>query len=140
MKVLAERAGVQDSEIRLGRVLFEETVISSSVLFLACPLNVSTASMISELELRLMRPDAILIIVTRGGIVAEDELVKTLKEKWIAGAGLGDFAVEPADKDNSTLIAEGSGLTSLVLSPHVAWHSKSSIGELRDVTRGNIEG
>ena len=59
------------------------------------PLLDATRNMISDAELRLMQPHAILINTARGGIVNETALLKALDAKWIAAAGVDAYAIEP---------------------------------------------
>jgi glycerate dehydrogenase len=102
------------------------------------PLTPSTHSLISTPEFALMRPDAILINVARGGIVDEDALVDALRENRIAGAAADVFSREPAGREN-VLVREGGMGGRLVLSPHVAWFARSSIEKLRRTVVENIE-
>jgi len=71
--------------------------------------------MIGENELKLMKPTAILINIARGPIVDHDALVKALKDKWIAGAGLDVFWQEPLPLDDPLL-----DFDSVILTPHIA--------------------
>jgi lactate dehydrogenase-like 2-hydroxyacid dehydrogenase len=137
--LLAERKGIEGPNVRDGRTAFVETLKSCTVLMLTCPLTRATISMIDEPELRLMRQDAILINVTRGGIVVEEALIKALWGKWIAGAGTDVFLQEPAHEGNSILVREGADVPNLVMSPHIAWYAKSSIEKLRKTVQANIE-
>ena len=54
-------------------------------------LNESTRGLVGERYFRLMKPTAYLINTARGPIVQHDALVKALREKWIAGAGIDVF-------------------------------------------------
>jgi len=89
-----------------------------------------------------MRPDALLINVSRGGIVVEEDLVAALKEGKIRGAATDVFITEPAGTENVLVKAanEEWAKDRLVLSPHLAWWARSSIEKLRRVTRENVEG
>jgi len=137
--ILAERKGVEPPNIRDGRTAFAEVLKSCTVLMLTCPLTRATISMIDEPELRLMRHDAILINVARGGIVVEEALVEALRKNWIAGAGTDVFVQEPAHVGNSALVRESRDVTNLVMSPHVAWYARSSIEKLRRTVQDNIQ-
>jgi lactate dehydrogenase-like 2-hydroxyacid dehydrogenase len=83
-----------------GRTSFYDTLAKSTVIVLALPLTANTTSYISLAELSLMRPDALLINVSRGGIVVEADLVAAIKQKIIAGAASDVFSTEPAGRDN----------------------------------------
>jgi lactate dehydrogenase-like 2-hydroxyacid dehydrogenase len=59
------------------------------------PLSEATRHSIGEEELRAMKPTAVLVNTSRGPIVDEAALVRALKERWIAAAGLDVFENEP---------------------------------------------
>jgi glycerate dehydrogenase len=69
-------------------------------------------------------------------LVDEEALVDALKEGVIRGAGVDVFTDEPADESNS-LIAN-MHLPNLLLTPHVAWGSDSSIQSLANILMDNI--
>jgi glyoxylate reductase len=76
-------------------------------------LSDDTRHLIGERELSLMKPSAYLINAARGPIVDERALVRALREKQIAGAGLDVYEHEPA-------MAEGlAELENVVLLPHL---------------------
>jgi glyoxylate reductase len=59
------------------------------------PLNAETRHMISDREFGLMKPSAYIINTARGAVIDEAALVRALKKKKIAGAGLDVFENEP---------------------------------------------
>ena len=59
------------------------------------PLNAETRHMISDKQFALMKPTAFIINTARGAIIDEKALVRALKKKKIAGAGLDVFEHEP---------------------------------------------
>ena len=67
---------------------------------LITPLTPETRGLIGERELRLMKRDAYLVNVARGGVVDEAALIHALREGWIAGAGLDVFEREPLAADS----------------------------------------
>ncbi|CZR64338.1 related to D-lactate dehydrogenase [Phialocephala subalpina] len=147
MKVqFSERKSVSASEVREGRVSFDECIKTSTAFFLTLPLSPETLNMISTEELTNMRSDALIVNVARGGIVNEEALVEALKSRKILGAATDVYVEEPAGLKNSPLVRaanEWSKDTSmsgrLVLSPHLAWWAKSSIQKLRTTVASNIE-
>lgn len=86
----------------------------ADVVSLSVPLNLETKHLISERELKLMKPTAVLINTARGPIVDEKALIKALKEKWIAGAGLDVY------EDEAQVPEELRNLSNTVLTPHTA--------------------
>ena len=59
-----------------------------------------TYHLMNERTLKLMRKDAYLINAARGPVVDEAALAKALKERWIAGAALDVYAIEPLPADS----------------------------------------
>lgn len=66
-------------------------------------------------ELAVMKPSAILVNTSRGGVVDEAALIASLQAGRLAAAGLDVFEDEPPRADNPLL-----GMDQVVLSPHVA--------------------
>ncbi|QLQ15642.1 MAG: 2-hydroxyacid dehydrogenase [Micropruina sp.] len=86
-------------------------------------LSEETKGLIGREQFALMKPTAIFINTGRAGLVDQDALVETLREKRIAGAALDVFTTEPlpADSpyrelDNVTLTTHLAGTTSDALS------------------------
>lgn len=95
-----------------------ETVFrESDFVAVNCFLNESTRGLVGEAQLRMMKPGAYLINTARGPIVDQKALTRALKERWIAGAGLDVFEVEPMPAGE-----ELRELDNVILSPHgLAW-------------------
>lgn len=77
------------------------------------PATPQTAGMVGEKQLRLMKKSAYILNISRGAIIDESALIKALKEKWLAGAGLDVFVTEPLPSDN-----ELWEMTNTIISPH----------------------
>ncbi len=77
--------------------------------------------LLGETEFKQMKPSAYLINTSRGSVIDEPALIKALKEKWIAGAGLDVFEEEPIAPDNPLLIMDN-----VVITPHCAGNSYTS--------------
>lgn len=134
--IFAERKGAKSC--REGYLPFETVLQQADAISLHCPLTEATRNLISERELAMMKPSAVLINAGRGGLVDEQALVEALKNHEIAGAGMDVFTQEPADNSNPLLA--NSRLPNLLLTPHVAWGSDSSIQKLSDILMDNIDG
>ena len=93
-----------------------DTLLSESdIVTLHVPLTLETRHMIGAKELAKMKASAILINTARGKVIDEAALVKALKEKKIAGAGLDVFAQEPLEKESPL-----KKLDNVILTPHTA--------------------
>jgi glycerate dehydrogenase len=114
-----------------GRVPLAELLATSDVVSLHCPLSDVTRHLIGPEQLRAMKRSAILINTARGGIVDEVALVNALEQEWIAGAGIDVVSQEPPPASNPLLNCRSPRL---VLTPHVAWASRSArqrlVGEI----------
>ena len=93
---------------------FDDLLKEADFVSLHVPLNDRTRHLIGERELKLMKPSAHLINTARGPVVDEKALIKALKEKWIAGAGLDVFYNEPTEHDNPLLELEN-----VIVAPHI---------------------
>ncbi len=99
-------AGVQ-------RVGLAELLARSDVVSLHVPLVPGTRNLIDADALARMKPGAILINVSRGGVVDEAALAEALHSGHLAGAGIDVFEKEPPKE--SPLFAEPQAL----LTPHL---------------------
>jgi D-3-phosphoglycerate dehydrogenase len=87
----------------------------ADVVSLHTPLTPETRGFINEAKLRLMKPTAFLINLSRGEVVDEKALCEALKSGVIAGAAIDVYDPEPPPND-SPLFA----LENILLSPHSA--------------------
>jgi len=92
-----------------------ELLSDSDFVVITLPLTVETTGFIGEAELHAMKPTAYLINIARGQIVDEEALIRALKERWIAGAGLDALTTEPLPADSPLW-----ELPNVILTPHVA--------------------
>ena len=117
MKVLYHNRNRVDSDIerRLNAtyVTRDELLRQSDFVVLQVPYSPETHHMIGAGELKLMKPSAILINSTRGGVVDDAALIVALKSGVIRAAGLDVFENEPR------LNPEFLRLDKVVLMPHI---------------------
>ncbi len=102
-----------------------ELLRASDVLSIHTPLTVETRGLIGAAELALLPAGAIVVNVSRGGIVDEVALAEALRSGALSSAGLDVFAVEPLPADSPL-----RGLDNLVLSPHIAGYSEGAAPRL----------
>lgn len=112
----------------------EELLAQADIVSLHCPLTPETENLISSESLSLMKPSAILINTSRGGLIDAQALAEALNEERISGAGIDVLAVEPPPADNPLFKAKNCLIT-----PHIAWATKESRLRLMDVVVGNIK-
>ncbi|KAK2014436.1 D-isomer specific 2-hydroxyacid dehydrogenase [Colletotrichum eremochloae] len=121
------------------RVPFDEVLRRATVLFLIVPLTPDTRNLISGRELALMRSDAVVVNVGRGGTVDEAALLAALRAGGIAGAATDVFEVEPAGSgQDSVLLGDGARGVNLTLTPHLAWCADQTRVNIRRVVGENI--
>lgn len=80
-----------------NRQKFEELLRVSDVVSLHCHLNDATRGLISQPELALMRPGAVLVNTARGHIVDKQALLQALRNGLLGGVGLDVGWDEPDD-------------------------------------------
>jgi D-3-phosphoglycerate dehydrogenase / 2-oxoglutarate reductase len=109
------------TEVGLTYVGLDELLERSDLVTIHAPLLPTTRRLIDEARLRRMKPTAYLVNTSRGPVVDERAIERALRERWIAGAALDVFEVEP--------LAPASPLRRLdnvVLTAHVAGISDES--------------
>lgn len=122
-------AGVK-RETELSALLASADIVSLHVPFLP-----STAKLIDEAAIKIMKPGAILINAARGGIVDEDALASALKSGHLGGAALDVLATEPPTMES---VAKFKGAQNLILTPHIAGPTVQSDVRVSDVTAANV--
>jgi lactate dehydrogenase-like 2-hydroxyacid dehydrogenase len=117
MKVLyASRTRAAESveqEFRASYVDKHTLLRESDIVTLHLPLFPETRHYIGAAELALMKKTAVLVNASRGPVVDEKALVKALKARRIAAAGLDVYENEPA------LTPGLAALPNTVLTPHI---------------------
>ncbi|HHY33228.1 MAG TPA: hydroxyacid dehydrogenase [Firmicutes bacterium] len=108
----AVKAGFSDM---VDFVSLDELLRTSDVVSVHVPLNEHTRNMIAWDQLRLMKPQAYIVNVSRGGVVNERDLVRALREGVISGAALDVFENEPVEAGNPLL-----EMDNVILTPHTA--------------------
>ena len=112
----------EEREAGLEYVPYDRLLSESDFVSVHAPLTAETRHLVGEREIRLMKPTAFLVNSSRGPIVDEKALVRALKERRIAGAGLDVYENEP--QVDPELIA----MKNVVLTPHLG----SAVTELRE--------
>jgi phosphoglycerate dehydrogenase-like enzyme len=118
-----------DLEARYGvePVGIEDLLGRSDILSVHVPLASSTAGLLGRKEFRQMKPSAVLINTSRGGVIDQKALVEALEQGVIAGAALDVCTPEPIPPDDPLVQAKN-----LILTPHCAsatWETRRKMAE-----------
>lgn len=127
------------AEMGVRAVDLQELLTTADFVSIHCPLNESTRGLIGATELALMKPEAYLLNTARGGIVDEEALFETLRNKRIAGAALDCFEGEPLTAPHRC-----GELENVILAPHsIAWTAelfrdigRTACQSMLDLSRG----
>ena len=106
---------------------------AASIVSLHLPLTSESRGLIGEAQLAQMRPGALLINTSRGGIVDEGALLQALASGHLGGAGLDVFADEPP-KD-SPLLKLGD---KVLLAPHLGAQTTETVLRMGHMAAENI--
>jgi len=104
----------------------------SDFLLVSCVGGPTTRGLIDAAVLDALGPKSFLVNIARGTIVNEPDLVKALKEKRIAGAGLDVFFDEPHAP------AELFDMDNVVITPHVASATNETRRAMADLVAANL--
>lgn len=102
-----------------------ETLLKNSdIVTLHLPLNDQTEKIIGKKELSLMKPNAILVNVSRGAVTDEKAVAEALKNHTIGGFATDVYSVEPME--NISPLNEIKDFENVLLTPHMAWGAYES--------------
>lgn len=99
----------------VSETAIEALFARSDAVVVACALTPETSGLVSADLIARMKPNAVLINVSRGPVIETQALLDALHAGRIAGAALDVFDVQPLPEDSPLLSCPG-----LLLTPHVA--------------------
>jgi glyoxylate reductase len=123
----------EERESGLTYVSLDQLLRDSDFVSLHSPLNAETWHQIGARELGLMKKTAFVINTARGAIIDEAALVRALKTKKIAGAGLDVFEHEPK------VHADLKRIRNVVLAPHLGSATPEVRELMANIVVDNIE-
>jgi glycerate dehydrogenase len=111
----------------------EETLRAADVLSLHCPLTPENQGIINAERLAMMKPSALLINTSRGGLVVDKDLAEALDQGRLAAAALDVLSTEPPSPSNPLLHAKNC-----ILTPHLAWATREARERLMSAVAENL--
>lgn len=138
IKILAHDPYFEDHKKKYSWVNFvsmEELLKQSDIISVHAPLNKETYHLIDKDKVDLMKGNVIFVNTSRGGVIDEKALEYGLKNKKIASAGL-DVLEYPDGEYSQSILAKYSDR--VVITPHMAWYSETSIADLQTKTALNV--
>jgi len=115
-------------------VELDDLLRQADVVSLHCPLFPDTAGLINQASIAMMKPSALLINTSRGGLIVDQDLADALNSGRIAGAALDVLSVEPPPADNPLLYAKNCLIT-----PHISWATAEARSRLMDIAVDNLK-
>ncbi|WP_292533366.1 NAD(P)-dependent oxidoreductase, partial [Mesorhizobium sp.] len=91
LKVVATTRSLRPAPERVGFLSIDALVEQSDIIVLCCPLTEETRGLISRERIARMKPNALLINVSRGPVVDDEALIEALRKGRIGGAALDVF-------------------------------------------------
>lgn len=109
------------AKVGVQKVEPNELLARADYVSLHTPLTKETEGAFGIEQFRTMKRSAWIINTSRGQVIREEDLIKALDEKLIAGAALDVLAKEPPAKDNTLLTREN-----VIVTPHMgSWTATS---------------
>ena len=126
----------KNSNSEYKQVSLDELLNNSDIITIHCPLNENTKDLLNYENMKNIKDGAILLNLSRGGIINEADLAKIIDEKEIY-CGIDVASVEPILEDNPLLNVKNKDR--LILTPHIAWASVEARNRLVNMVAKNIE-
>lgn len=121
--------------MELGGSDFLDTLLrASDVVVVTMPLTRETRSLIAGRELRLMKPGAFLVNISRAAVVDEDALFHALTSGLLRGAAL-DVSYDEEAVDSPTAHRPLDRLGNVLLTPRIGAHSDNALRRAREGLR-----
>lgn len=149
MQVLAYDAYPDETvakELGVSLVSLEALVRQSDIISLHAPLTPNTYHMIDAGRIAAMKPGALLINTSRGGLLDAAALVEGLKNGHIGAAGLDVYEEESeyffedrsGEVIDDDLLARLMTFPNVLITSHQAFLTREALGNIADTTLANI--
>jgi nucleotide sugar dehydrogenase len=136
MRVLAhDIADTADRPGQVEAVSFEDLLRSADILSVHLPLSPSTAGLVNEEALSLMKPGARLVNTSRGQIVDTRALLLALDSGHLGGAALDvvddDSRWYERSPEHNEAIGYARQHTNLLITPHIGGYAQPAVARTR---------
>jgi phosphoglycerate dehydrogenase-like enzyme len=138
MKVFALKRKIEEKDLEKKNVLeflgekkdLEKVIKESDFIVVTVPLTQETKGLIGERELKLMK-GKYLINISRGTVINEEALYKSLKEGNLAGAAIDTWYQYPNSEQKEILPSKYDfhKLDNIIMSPHTAGYTDRALEE-----------
>ncbi|HHH27907.1 MAG TPA: hypothetical protein ENK57_06140, partial [Polyangiaceae bacterium] len=122
--------GVDDGPFEDDRIEAAESLhallAQADVVSLHVPLRETTTGLIGAAELSRMKPEAVLVNTSRGGVLDDEALLSALRAGTIAGAALDVVAGEPEVGRDHPLVRYAAEHDNLIITPHIGGNTHES--------------
>ncbi|MDG4888802.1 hydroxyacid dehydrogenase [Mesorhizobium sp. WSM4887] len=122
LKVVATTRSLRPAPERVGFLSIDALVEQSDIIVLCCPLTEETRGLISRERIARMKPNALLINVSRGPVVDDEALIEALRKGRIGGAALDVFATQPLPPSHPYF-----SFDNVIITPHMAGITEESM-------------
>lgn len=133
------RQAQEAADAGLQRGSLEEVLGGADVVTIHVPLLPQTRGLIGAAELDRLKPGAIVIQASRGGVVDEGALLHRLQAGDIGGVAMDVFSTEPLPADASLLRDAQALQDRLLLTPHIAGVTHQAAAHLYTAVWANVE-
>lgn len=107
-------------------VPLDELLRTSDVITLHLPLLPSTKGLLGAAQFEKIKPGAVLIQASRGGIVDEVALADALNSGRLSGAAVDVYETEPPSMDSPLFALQGDAARRVLFTPHIAGVTRQS--------------
>ena len=138
MRVYALKRKIEDKDLKKKNILeflgekqdLEKVIKESDFIVVAVPLTKETRGLIGKKELKLMK-GKYLINISRGVVIDEEALFKSLKEGNLTGAAIDTWYQYSSSEQREVLPSkyDFSKLNNVVMSPHTAGYTDRALEE-----------
>lgn len=122
LNVVATTRSMQPAPDKVGFLSIDALVEQSDIIVLCCPLTPETRGLISRERIARMKPNALLINVSRGPVVDDDALIEALRKGRIGGAALDVCSTQPLPPGHPYF-----SFDNVIITPHMAGITEESM-------------